>query len=411
MLFLRALAADDPNTALWSLDLGTGEERLLADPRVLLAGESEVIPAAELRRRERLRESARGIVAYSTDSAGRLAAFALSGRLFVCDLEAGGTRHVPTGGECVDPHIDPTGAVVAYLHDSSLRVVTLDGEIIIELSDDDPEVSYGAAEFAAAEEQSRHHGFWWSPDGRRLLVARVDTSEVTACWLADPSDNEETPVLLRYPRAGYANAIVRLVVAGLDGAIVAVTGAPDDRLPYLMAARWERGGPPTLVLLARDQHLAEIRTVDPGTGETSLAHADTDPAWLQLTPGTPSWLPDGRLLRSAISDGTYRLFVHDQPCTPPGLQVAGVVAAGERTVFLATTEPTEQHLYALDHAAGEIEQLTRDPGLHTASCAETCSRCRPKPWTATVSPCACIPAAACSPPSAPCPGSRRSRRR
>ena len=47
------------------------------------------------------------------------------------------------------------------------RVVTLDGEIIVELSDDDPEVSYGAAEFAAAEELSRHHGFWWSPDGRR----------------------------------------------------------------------------------------------------------------------------------------------------------------------------------------------------------------------------------------------------
>ena len=365
MLFLRALATDDPSTALWSVDLGTGEERLLADPRVLLGGEPEVIPAAELRRRERSRESARGIVAYSIDSAGRLAAFALSGRLFVCDLEAGDTRAVPTGGECVDPQIDPAGAAVGYVHERSLRVVTLDGEIIVELSDDDPEVSYGAADFAAAEEQDRHHGFWWSPDGTRLLVARVDTTDVTACWLSDPTYNEETPVLLRYPRAGHANAVIRLVVAGLDGSCVAVTGAPDERLPYLMSARWERGGPPTLVLLARGQHLAEIRTLDPATGETSLVHADTDPAWLQLTPGTPAWLPDGRLLRCAISDGTYRLFVDDQPCTPPGLQVAGVVAAGPRTVFLATTEPTEQHLYALDHATGEIQQISRNEGVHT----------------------------------------------
>jgi dipeptidyl-peptidase 4 len=84
-------------------------------------------------------------------------------------------------------------------------------------------------------------------------------------------------------------------------------------------------------------------------------------------PGTPAWLPDGRLLRSAISEDTYRLFVDDQPCTPPGLQVAGVVAAGARTVFLATTEPTEQHLYALDHATGEIEQLTSEPGIHTGA--------------------------------------------
>jgi len=367
LLFLRALAADDPNTALWSCDLGTGEERLLADPGVLLDGEAEVIPAAELRRRERLRESARGIVAYSADSAGRLAAFALSGRLFVCDLESGGTRAVPTGGECVDPHIDPTGANIAYVHEGSLRVVTLDGEIIVELSEDDPEVSYGAEDFAAAEEQNRHHGFWWSPDGRHLLVARVDTSDVTSVWLADPTYNEETPVLLRYPRAGYANAVIRLAVAGLDGTTVAVTGGPDERMPYLLSARWERGGPPTLVLLERGQHLAEIRTVDPGTGETELVRADTDPAWLQLMPGTPAWLPDGRLLRSAISEDTYRLFVDDQPCTPPGLQVAGVVGAGARTVFLATAEPTEQHLYAVDHATGEIEQLTSDPGVHTGA--------------------------------------------
>src|SRR6202042_1866341 len=35
------------------------------------------------------------------------------------------------------------------------------------------------------------------------------------------------------------------------------------------------------------------------------------------------------------------------------------------TVFLATTEPTEQHLYALDHATGEIQQLSRNEGVHT----------------------------------------------
>ncbi len=367
LLFLRALAADDPATALWSLDLDTGEQRLLADPRDLLGGAAEVIPAAELRRRERMRESARGIVAYSTDSAGRLAAFALSGRLFVCDLATGSTRPVPAGGECVDPHIDPAGAAVGYLHERSLRVVTLDGENILELSDDDPEVSYGAAEFAAAEEQNRQHGFWWGPDGRRLLVARVDTSDVTSCWLADPTYNEEKPVRQRYPLAGHANALVRLIVAGLDGGVVAVRDAPDERLPYLMSAQWERGSPPTLALLARDQHLAEIRTVDPDSGETSLVHADTDPAWLQLMPGTPRWLPDGRLLRSAIADDTYRLFADDQPCTPPGLQVAGVVAAGARTVFLATTEPTEQHLYTVDHLTGEIEQISRNEGLHTGT--------------------------------------------
>ena len=52
VLFLRSLAADDPVTGLWSRSLVTGEERLLADPRELLAGRPEEVPAAESRRRE-----------------------------------------------------------------------------------------------------------------------------------------------------------------------------------------------------------------------------------------------------------------------------------------------------------------------------------------------------------------------
>jgi dipeptidyl-peptidase-4 len=364
LLFLRALAADDPATALCSLDLDTGAERLLADPRVLLDGAAEQIPAAELRRRERSRESARGIVAYSTDAAGRTAVFALSGRLFACDLASGRTRAVPAPGQCVDPQLDPTGAAIGYLDDRALRVVRLDGTPVAELSDDDPEVSYGAAEFAAAEELGRHHGFWWSPGGRQLLVARVDTREVTACWLGDPTDNEQEPFRQRYPRAGYANAVVRLVLAGLDGGTVPVADAPDERLPYLESVSWEDGHGPTLALLARDHQRAEIRTVDPATGRTTLVHADTDPAWLQLMPGTPRWLPDGRLLRSAISEGTYRLLAGDQPVTPAGLQVSGVISAGARTVFRATTEATEQHVYALDLATGEIGRLTAEPGVH-----------------------------------------------
>ncbi|HTT00306.1 MAG TPA: prolyl oligopeptidase family serine peptidase [Streptosporangiaceae bacterium] len=366
LVFLRSLAADDPATALWSLDTDTGAERMLADPRALLDGAAEVIPAAELSRRERRRESARGIVAYSADAAGRLAVFALSGRLFACDLAAGDTRAVPAEGPCVDPHIDPAGTAVAYLRDRALLVAGLDGQVITELADPDPDVSFGAAEFAAAEELGRHHGFWWSPDGRRLLVARVDQRDVITCWLGDPTYIQNAPAEQRYPRAGTANARVSLVLAGLDGSTRAVAGGPDERLPYLVAARWERGHPPVLVLQSRDHQRREVRALDPATGETSLLHADTDPAWLELVPGTPRWLPDGRLLRSAISQDTHRLFAGDDPCTPPGLQVLSVIGTGERTVFTATAEPTERHVYACDHATGQVEPLTTEPGLHGA---------------------------------------------
>ena len=75
------------------LDLGSGEERLIADPHQLDGG-SEDVPPEERARRERAREQGGGIVAYATDRPVTMAAFALSGQLYVAEFAAGLTpRH------------------------------------------------------------------------------------------------------------------------------------------------------------------------------------------------------------------------------------------------------------------------------------------------------------------------------
>jgi dipeptidyl-peptidase 4 len=371
LLFLRSLAPDDPVTGLWALSIRTGEERLLADPRELLAGAPEEISVAESQRRERMRESARGIVAYSLGDDGRLAVFGLSGRLFACEVADGRTREVPVAGPCLDPQVSPDGAAVAYLVGGALRVTGLDGRGIIELSEDDPRVSYGAAEFGAEEEMGRHHGYWWSPDGRQLLVARVGEADVASWWLSDPSAAAAVPVRQRYPFAGTANPEVRLLLVGLDGGTVRVD-LPSAELPYLLDARWDGAGPPLLMLLSRDHQRSEVRAVDPVTGAAGLLQADTDPAWLERMPGTPRWLPDGRLLHAAYSadEDTHRLTIDGEPVTPPGLQVLSVAGASAgQVVFCATREPAERHLYRLDQRSGEIAALTSEPGVHAATLA------------------------------------------
>ena len=367
LLFLRSLAADDPVTGLWSLSLTTGEERLLADPRELLAGDLEEVPAAESRRRERMRESARGIVAYSTSADGRLAAFALAGRLFACDVAAGDTREIPVAGACVDPQLSPDGATVAYLVGRTLRITRLDGQPVLELADADLEVSFGAAEFGAAEEMGRHHGYWWSPDAAMLLAARVSEHAVASWWLGDPTDAAAEPYRQRYPFAGTANPEVRLLLVGLNGTLTDID-LPYDELPYVHEVRWDGAGDPLVTLHARDHGRAEVRAVDPDTGATRLVHADTDPAWLELIPGTPRWLADGGLLVSAHSAGTHRIVIDGKPATPPGLQLLSVAGqAGERIVFCATDEPTERHVYALDLRDQAIAKLTTEPGVHTVT--------------------------------------------
>jgi dipeptidyl-peptidase-4 len=372
--FLRSAGGDDPVNRLWVLDLDGGGERLVADPAALLGGSGE-LPTAELARRERTRERAGGIVAFGADRDLTVAAFALAGRLFVADLAAPAPARELAAGGVLDPRVDPTGRRVAWVADGAVHVAALTatpataaaGSLLV--GEDDPEVTWGLAEFVAAEEMDRQRGYWWAPDGQRLAVARVDTRGVRRFHLTDPADPAAEPVALPYPAAGTANAAVRLAVVGLDGDRVEVVW---DRaaFPYLAAVVWEPGGPPTLLVQARDQTETRVLGADPDSGATTELATHRDRAWVELVPGVPAWL-DGRLLMTADDPGcdTRRLTVDSAPVTPPGLQVQEVVAAEGGAVLLAASEePTEVHLWRV--VPGEpAERLTGEPGHHSAVAA------------------------------------------
>ena len=87
--------------------------------------------------------------------------------------------------------------------DGALRVVAADGAGDRALAVPEAEnVTYGLAEFVAAEEMYRTRGFWWSPDGRQLLVARVDTTPVARWHMSDPAHPDRPPVEVAYPSGG-----------------------------------------------------------------------------------------------------------------------------------------------------------------------------------------------------------------
>ena len=227
VVFLRSMAGDDPVNRLWVHDIGSDSVRLAADPSELLSdGADEDLPAEERARRERARESGGGIVGYATDPDVTGAVFALGGRLFSTDLSTGETAGLPTADGVFDPRPDPTGANVAYVSAGDLRVTNLSEGDRLVVGSDDPLVTYGLAEFVAAEEMRRSRGYWWAPDGRSLLVARVDNSPVDEWHIASPIDPAATPTPIRYPAAGTTNATVTLEIHDLDGTSSTSPGTP-----------------------------------------------------------------------------------------------------------------------------------------------------------------------------------------
>ncbi|MFF4194712.1 prolyl oligopeptidase family serine peptidase [Nonomuraea sp. NPDC001831] len=345
VVFLRTRSGTDPVTCLWELDTETHVERLVVDPRTLHA-DDEDLPPEERARRERSREAAGGVVAYGADAALTRAAFALSGALYVVELGSGETRKLETPGAVIDPRLSPDGRQVAYVTGGALHVQDLDsgrGEVLA--TPESPTVTYGLAEFIAAEEMDRMRGYWWSPSGDALLVERADEEPVGTWYIADPANPSRPAVAQRYPAAGTPNARTELFVLGLDGSRVAVPFEEE----YLTTAAWDDHAL-SIVTMTRDQKTLRLFSVDPATGVSTLVREDTDPAWVDIVTGVPAHLDDGSLVWVATSEGGHRLFVGDRAVTPPTLQVRSVLDVDHDSVLFSASggDPTDIHLWTWD---------------------------------------------------------------
>ena len=383
ILALRSDAGDDPVTHLWRIDPATGEEVRLVDARALGIDETD-LPAEERARRERVREQAGGVTAYTVDRSGRRVACALGGQLVVVDVVAAEARVITLDVPVYDPRISPDGGTVALHHDDGVSVVALDDErpTLRRLVEERGAV-WGRAEFIAAEEMDRQRGMWWSPCSTRLAVARVDESMVRRAHVADPSRPERAPTELAYPFAGTPNAHVGLAVVDLatgERTLLDVADVAGEDAEYLARVGWEVE--PLLVgCQPRDQRALHVLAYADGALRT-VRRITAEP-WFELLVGAPAWLgglltiedvagPEGALRRALCRDGV--------PLTPSGVEVRALLAVhrgtdtGSGTVVCAVSrdDPTSIGVLTVrldaDAMTGPVVEHVSEavPGLHHA---------------------------------------------
>lgn len=376
ILFARSRSGTDPVNCLYALDVETRAERLVADPLLLATGSDEDLPPEEQARRERARESSGGIVRYTTDKDQSKAVFDLGGHLYVCEVESGAVAPLATAGLAVDPRIDPTGRRVAYVAGEALHVVGIDGSgengagKITLCTPENENITYGLADFIAGEEMDRYEGYWWSPDGERLLVARVDSSPVQRIYITDPAHPERKPNEVAYPFAGTDNATVSLSIVAADGSGTPLPVEWDNvAFEYLCRVDWSPNGL-HIQVQSRDQRHVNLLRVDEGTGATAAVREDSDPEWLEIVDGLPAFLADGSLVWTVDEAQTRRLLVAGEAVTPADLVVRGVLDVdADRVLFSASTEPTEAGVFEWTAGAGISEIFPPEPAARAVRTA------------------------------------------
>ncbi|MEO8328774.1 MAG: prolyl oligopeptidase family serine peptidase [Candidatus Nanopelagicales bacterium] len=364
VVFVRSPSGTNRAGQLWSLDVASGNEQMLVDPSLLLSGNSEELSAQERARRERMRESASGVVGYATNRDVTTAVLTLSGRLFFVDLLQAEVRELAAAQTpAIDPRLDPAGQLVAYACNGSLRVLDIstsdDRELV---GSDSADVVWGQSDFLASEELDRSRGFWWSPDGSALIVERYDESGVQEWYVSNPTQPDQPCTRHRYPAAGTPNPAVSLWLVTVDGEVTQISY--DEHWEYVSAVNWSVRGKPLVQVLDRLQKNAAVLEVN-DDGSSHVVRLQTDSAWVDVKPGVPTWGPQGQLLTIEAVDDRYALCVDGEPVTGPDLQVSGVIDVGPDDVLIVGSEhPTEQHIYRWSSEG--VVQVTTTSGVHAA---------------------------------------------
>lgn len=373
---LKNRADEKDRFDLWAVDTSTGTSRLLVDSAKLASGGP--LSEAERMNRERRRiADVKGITDYAWAPDGKRLLVPVDGDLWVAGLDGQVQRLTSTPETETDAQLSPRGGFASFVRDGHLFVADLKGGPAREVAGEaTPKVAWGVAEFIAQEELGRFDGHWWSPDDRRIAVARVDETPVKQVTRAAIGADGTRLFTQAYPAAGTANALVTLWLVNPDGSgKVQVDLGPDSDI-YVARVSWAVDGRTLYVQrLARDQQRLDILAVDPATGASRVLASETAKTWINLNDSFRP-LADGSILFASERDGYRHLYrlVGGKPeqLTRGNWAVDEPVGVDERhgrlwfTGFADST--LEKHVYALDwrRPGARPQRLTAAGGWHEA---------------------------------------------
>ena len=378
---------------LFAYDVEKGTRATLVQPPAGGITEDNLSLEEKLQR-ERKREKGLGIASYTwPKESGETLLIPLRGAIYVQDGADGTLRELVPAGEhpALDPQLSRDGSKVAFVRDAELHVLSVAGGTPLRLTQGAREagVTHGLAEYIAQEEMGRHHGYWWSHDGRQIAFTEVDESHIPVYRIMHQARAELSFEDHRYPFAGHPNAKVRLGVVpaaggtpqwiplAMEGEAVGPDGTQDL---YLARVGWFPNGDLAVQLENREQTRLDLVRIDPKSAKQRRLVRETSDVWINLhhdfhpLETTEKGLAGG-FVWSTEESGFRHLQLHDRDgrvirvLTKGNWQVDALVdvdEAGGQVYFLGSKDgPTSRHLYAVPLAGGDVRRITDAPGLHT----------------------------------------------
>ncbi len=365
--YLQAAPDDRERLDLWRADPATGEAECWVSGTDLAAS----LPAteAELAEKERRRAFVHGITNYQWHPDGQALLLIAEGGGYLLDAATDQIRQVtPEGQRYTDIKLSPQGRHLSYVGDGNLYIRNLaDGSERAVAASDDPNLSFGIADFLAQEEMDRYDGHWWCDDESMIAFTSVDVSPVQPSHRFEANDQGPQVIEQRYPFAGEANPSVGLGLYDVATAATRWIDYADGPEDYLARVAFTEGELAVQVQ-NRAQNRLRLKLIDLISLSGRTLIEESSATWINLH---DNFTPIGKddYLWTSERSGTSQIYRYRNDGCEPVSQGQGhitriLAANSERALVCGWLEtPTEQRLYRIELADGRHSRLT-GPGWH-----------------------------------------------
>jgi len=373
----------DAQTDIWTMDVATGEKKLLVETqklRALVQSAGEQTGAATV-------ATGLGRAApprYLWSPQGKALLVVVQGNLVWYDVNAASGRRLSAGKEPIqDPKVSPDGKWVSFVRNHNVWISSVaDGKERQLTQGGGDDVLMGQLDWVYPEELGIRTAYWWSPDSSKIAFLEMDQQQVSKYPLVNFLSYTGNTEFMRYPKAGEANPAVRVGVvevkagSAASGPVWMDTGAEKDI--YLPRVEWLRDSRRLAIQrMNRAQNKLELLFADASSGKSSVILTEQDEYWVNLADDL-YFFTDGKrfLWSSERGEGGYsHLYLYDlsgkmlKQLTSGAWEVSQVARVDEKNsaVYFTATEksPTETHLYRVALDGTGFARVTKDAGAHS----------------------------------------------
>jgi len=368
-------AGREAKTELWAMDASTGERGVLVAADKLEA----ILPAETGRETQATGLGRRAPSQYQWAPDGAAILFQGATALAWFDLKSQTGRALVSGKAALaDPKISPDGRTVSFVRDHNVWLVNVaNGKERALTHGGTEEIRKGELDWVYPEELEIKTAYWWAPDSSAIAYLEMDERKVTQYPLVDFSSPSGEVEMERYPTAGGANPLVRVLVAGVDGGEARTMDTGAETEIYIPRVNWLNDSKQVAIQrLNRAQTTLDLLVADALTGKTRTVLSETDPNWINVSDDL-HFLQDGkRFLWSSERSGYRHLYLYDLDGKQLGqltkgewevTSVNGLDEAKGLVYFTGTAKsPLERQVYVVHMDGSGLAQVTFGDGTHGA---------------------------------------------